>query len=71
MTRRPKLRAVGTAAGCPVCGKPADAKQRPFCSQRCARIDLGRWLGEVYRVPAETMSDDEPDQPRRSDDDDS
>ncbi|MFO1156858.1 MAG: DNA gyrase inhibitor YacG [Rhodospirillales bacterium] len=38
---------------CPICGKPAAARFRPFCSQRCADIDLGRWLGEVYRIPAE------------------
>jgi endogenous inhibitor of DNA gyrase (YacG/DUF329 family) len=25
----------------------------PFCSQRCKTIDLGRWLGEAYRIPAE------------------
>lgn len=37
-------------AKCPICGKPAEAKFRPFCSARCADIDLGRWLGEEYRV---------------------
>ena len=31
-------------ARCPVCGKPADAATRPFCSVRCADVDLGRWL---------------------------
>lgn len=36
--------------GCPVCGKPPDAKYRPFCSARCQAVDLNRWLGEVYRV---------------------
>jgi uncharacterized protein len=40
------------AAGkCPICGKPAEAKFRPFCSARCADVDLGRWFGETYRVP--------------------
>jgi endogenous inhibitor of DNA gyrase (YacG/DUF329 family) len=47
------LRAVRTQAGCPVCGKPADEKYRPFCTKRCADIDLGRWLKESYRVPTE------------------
>lgn len=37
---------------CPICGRLAAAETRPFCSQRCADIDLGRWLGEVYRAPA-------------------
>ncbi len=38
---------------CPVCGKPAAPAVRPFCSPRCADIDLGRWFGERYRTPAE------------------
>jgi len=56
------LRAVRIQAQCPVCGKPADEKYRPFCSKRCADIDLGRWLKESYRVPTdETPGDgDEP-----------
>jgi len=37
---------------CPICGKPTVAASRPFCSQRCADVDLGRWLTEQYRVPA-------------------
>jgi uncharacterized protein len=35
---------------CPICGKPASAANRPFCSARCADVDLHRWLGGVYRV---------------------
>jgi endogenous inhibitor of DNA gyrase (YacG/DUF329 family) len=38
---------------CPICGKPAGASHRPFCSARCATIDLGRWLKGDYRIPAE------------------
>lgn len=41
------------AAPCPVCGKPAAIEHRPFCSDRCARIDLGRWLKGGYRIPTE------------------
>jgi hypothetical protein len=36
---------------CAVCGKPQDAKFRPFCSKRCADIDLGRWLKGNYVIP--------------------
>lgn len=36
---------------CPVCGKPSSPDLRPFCSKRCADIDLHRWLGGVYAVP--------------------
>jgi uncharacterized protein len=49
----PPLRAVRIAAKCPVCSKPAETKYRPFCSKRCADIDLGRWLKESYRVPTD------------------
>ena len=38
---------------CPVCNKPTAEQFRPFCSARCANIDLGRWLGEKYKVPTE------------------
>ena len=37
---------------CPICGKPAAARSRPFCSPRCADVDLGRWFTERYRIPA-------------------
>lgn len=42
---------------CPICGRPATADRRPFCSRRCADVDLARWLGGVYRV--ETDEDPE------------
>jgi len=58
------LRAVRIQAQCAVCGKPAEEKYRPFCSKRCADIDLGRWLKESYRVPSEEPSDDEEGEPR-------
>jgi len=55
---------------CPICGKPADAAQRPFCSPRCRQIDLNRWLSEVYRVPAPPEPDDEETRPPEADRDD-
>ena len=36
---------------CPICSKPADPKYRPFCSRRCADLDLGRWLRGDYVLP--------------------
>ncbi|MFL5188642.1 MAG: DNA gyrase inhibitor YacG [Microvirga sp.] len=43
----------GAGAGrCPVCGKPAAPASRPFCSGRCADVDLQRWLAGAYVVPA-------------------
>jgi hypothetical protein len=38
---------------CPVCGRPAAERWRPFCSKRCADVDLGRWLGGRYAIPGE------------------
>ena len=37
---------------CPICGEPELQKFRPFCSARCADVDLGAWFGGRYRVPA-------------------
>ncbi|HTP78292.1 MAG TPA: DNA gyrase inhibitor YacG [Rhizomicrobium sp.] len=41
----------GDAGACPVCGKPRDAKLRPFCSRRCKDVDLARWLSGDYAIP--------------------
>lgn len=40
-------------AKCPVCGKAATLDYKPFCSKRCADIDLGRWLKGSYVVHTE------------------
>lgn len=53
-----KFAAAGRAKGCPICGKPAVTDHRPFCSQRCADLDLGRWFRGNYRIPAEEPPDD-------------
>lgn len=47
---------------CPICAKPALAPYKPFCSKRCADVDLGRWMGERYVVAGEDMdaADDVP-----------
>ncbi len=37
---------------CPICSKPAATEFLPFCSRRCADLDLGRWLEGSYRIPA-------------------
>ena len=39
---------------CPICSKPTVPDYRPFCSRRCADVDLGRWLTESYRIPSDT-----------------
>lgn len=44
---------------CAICGKPQDPAFRPFCSKRCADIDLGRWLKEGYAIPGGEPPPDE------------
>jgi endogenous inhibitor of DNA gyrase (YacG/DUF329 family) len=43
---------------CPTCDKQFERPQStalPFCSDRCRQIDLGRWLSEEQRVPAQSL----------------
>ena len=44
---------------CPICGKPAVDKFRPFCSRRCANVDLNRWLSGVYAAPVKEEEDED------------
>ncbi len=44
---------------CPICKKPADKAYRPFCSKRCADLDLGKWLNGNYSSPAEEIEPEE------------
>jgi endogenous inhibitor of DNA gyrase (YacG/DUF329 family) len=56
---------------CPTCGKPAEWKDnrfRPFCSERCQLVDLGRWVEGEYRVPGEPLPR-EPNDPQTNDGD--
>ncbi|MEX0311943.1 MAG: DNA gyrase inhibitor YacG [Tateyamaria sp.] len=38
---------------CPICGTETEAKYRPFCSKRCADLDLARWMNGSYAVPSQ------------------
>jgi endogenous inhibitor of DNA gyrase (YacG/DUF329 family) len=60
-SRSDKKPAEAPARPCPICGKPATFTDRPFCSKRCADVDLHRWLSGVYATPAAHESDAEPD----------
>ncbi len=64
---------------CPICTAPTDAAFRPFCSSRCADVDLSRWLRGGYAIAGRADVDEDGDdtiaannarQPDRSDDDD-
>lgn len=58
-----------TTKSCAICGKPvsprAENRFHPFCSARCQLVDLGKWLGEEYRIPEGRLSDGaaEPERP--------
>ena len=50
---------------CPLCNRPEVQAFRPFCSKRCADLDLGSWLNESYRIPGDehaVIDDDSPDE---------
>jgi len=46
---------------CPECRSPSNDAFRPFCSKRCADIDLARWLTGGYAIPAAAVADDAED----------
>ncbi|MCY1042197.1 DNA gyrase inhibitor YacG [Corallococcus sp. bb12-1] len=52
---------------CPICQKPVPPRpentSQPFCSRRCRAVDLGRWLGEEYRVPDRQVDEQEDELP--------
>ena len=47
---------------CPICDKPADEKYAPFCSKRCADVDLSRWLKGSYAIPGRPAGEDDEDE---------
>ncbi|PJE26397.1 hypothetical protein SAMN06297129_3740 [Pseudooceanicola antarcticus] len=42
---------------CPICNRKSDPEIRPFCSARCADVDLARWLSGTYAVPSTDPDD--------------
>lgn len=56
-----ELRQQAGGGRCPICGKPRVQEYRPFCSKRCADIDLGRWLKGGYVIAGSADSDEDGD----------
>jgi uncharacterized protein len=56
----PAMSSVAPSRPCVICGKPQDPRLSPFCSKRCADVDLHRWLAGVYAIPAEEEDPDDP-----------
>jgi len=52
-------RKTPAAQSCPICGKSIDPAFTPFCSKRCADLDLHRWLSGVYAIPAKDDEDED------------
>ena len=53
---------------CPICTRDTIAKYRPFCSRRCADVDLGRWVTGAYALPADPEQEaPDPDRPKPPD----
>jgi endogenous inhibitor of DNA gyrase (YacG/DUF329 family) len=44
---------------CPICGRATETDYRPFCSRRCADVDLARWLSGGYAIPARADDDED------------
>ena len=44
---------------CPICQRQTVADYRPFCSRRCADVDLARWVNGAYAIPAEPEEDND------------
>ncbi|HUH77947.1 MAG TPA: DNA gyrase inhibitor YacG [Devosia sp.] len=63
---------MAPAKKCPICGKPPVEAFKPFCSKRCADVDLNRWLTGAYVIPArddESVEDGETAIPDYNEDD--
>ena len=50
------------AGRCPICKEAATPEHRPFCSKRCADIDLARWFGGDYAVPVVELDEKDLDE---------
>lgn len=61
-----KLEGGTPGEACPLCGRPRVVEYRPFCSPRCADIDLSRWLKGTYAIPVTVDEDEDGAEPRIS-----
>ena len=52
-----------SASSCPICGRDTAPDLRPFCSKRCADVDLGRWFSGKYRIASQRLEPEPDDEP--------
>jgi hypothetical protein len=57
----PRKRGTAKERACPICGKPRDPGYDPFCSKRCADVDLHRWLKGSYVIAGEERGEETDD----------
>ena len=60
--------ATGGPGKCPICGRATETDYRPFCSRRCADVDLSRWLRGAYAIPTRPDDDEDGERAERADD---
>jgi uncharacterized protein len=60
--RRADVKAASERKACTICGKPRDPHYDPFCSKRCADVDLHRWLNGAYVVPGGAANEPQGDE---------
>lgn len=59
----PTSRPRSTRSKCPICGNLTDKNYRPFCSRRCADVDLNRWLSGRYAIATHEDADEDGQRP--------
>ncbi len=56
---KPEAGSKDEAPACPICGRPRHADFKPFCSRRCADVDLSRWLSGAYVIAGRPANENE------------
>ncbi len=59
MSAHTPAKPIPAARPCPICGKPPVERYKPFCSKRCADVDLNRWLSGSYAIPGRPEEDED------------
>ena len=54
---------MAQGARCPICGRSVEPRHRPFCSRRCADVDLARWLTGSYVIAGAAPDEEEDETP--------
>ena len=60
MSNEDEIKELGVSkhGRCPTCGRKQLLERAPFCSTRCAQVDLGKWLTGTYKISGTVLADD-------------